>query len=85
MLNIPNYDSDSDNTPEEMEMADLSSHEENRIGKVLICFSIYTNTKAIFSTKSDEELSVIHGLRFLSMVWIIMAHTILYTIDYLGK
>ncbi|CAL1684887.1 unnamed protein product [Lasius platythorax] len=75
----------SDNTPEEMEMADSSSHEENRIGKVLICFSIYTNTKAIFSTKSDEELSVIHGLRFLSMVWIIMAHTILYTIDYLDN
>jgi len=62
-----------------------SSPQENRIGNVLLCFSIYTNTKAIFNTKMDDSIAIIHGMKFLGMVWIIMAHTALYTLDYLGK
>lgn len=64
----------------------VSSHRKNKIGEVLICFSVYTNSKAIFNMKIDSEtIPVIHGLRFLSMVWILMAHTLLYSMDYLGK
>ncbi|XP_070524251.1 nose resistant to fluoxetine protein 6 [Cardiocondyla obscurior] len=59
-----------------------SSYEKNRIANVLMCFSIYTNTKRIFSTKHDETIPVIHGLRFLTMIWIILGHTVFYTIDY---
>lgn len=75
------------NTVEEMEMTDSSSpRKKNRIGSVLMCFSVYTNTKMIFCTKMDAEtIPVIHGLRFLSMVWVIIAHTIFYTSDYFGK
>ncbi|XP_029676634.1 nose resistant to fluoxetine protein 6-like [Formica exsecta] len=74
-----------ENTPEEMEMA-VSSHRKNRIGEVLICFSVYTNSRAIFNTKIDSEaMPVIHGLKFLSMVWVIMAHTSLYSMDYLDN
>ncbi|KAL6448079.1 hypothetical protein ACFW04_000249 [Cataglyphis niger] len=74
-----------ENTAKEMEMA-MSSHRKNKIWKVLMCFSIYTNSKTIFNTKIDSKsIPVIHGLKFLSMVWIIMAHSTLYTMDYLGK
>lgn len=71
----------------EMEMIDSSSpHVRSRIGNVLMCFSIYTNTKMVFNTELDAEaIPVIHGLRFLSMVWIIIAHTVLYTTEYFGK
>lgn len=70
-----------------MEMTDSSSpHERNRIGNILMCFSIYTNTKTIFSTElNTEAIPVIHGLKFLSMTWIIIVHTVFYTYDYFGK
>lgn len=55
-------------------------------GRVLLCFSIYSNTKLIFSTKlNSNSVAPIHGLRFLGMVWIIMIHTIFYMSDYAGK
>lgn len=71
----------------EMEMTDSSSPRvRSRIGNVLMCFSIYTSTKMIFSTELDAEaIPVIHGIRFLSMIWIIIAHTVLYTAEYFGK
>lgn len=78
-------DSDGENIPEEMEMVDSSSRENRIIGKVLLCFSIYTNSKAIFNTKAEGEMDTLHGLRFLSMIWIVMAHSVLYTMDYFGK
>ncbi|XP_018404669.1 PREDICTED: nose resistant to fluoxetine protein 6 [Cyphomyrmex costatus] len=72
------------NAVEEMEMTDSSSpYEKSRIGNVLMCFSIYTNTKTIFNTKMNtESISVIHGIRFLTMFWIIMSHSIYYAIEF---
>jgi len=68
-------------------MIDLSSsHEKSKFGNVLMCFSVYTNTKIIFNTKLDTEaIAVIHGIKFLSMLWIIIVHTKFYTADYFGK
>ncbi|KYN12525.1 Nose resistant to fluoxetine protein 6 [Trachymyrmex cornetzi] len=73
-----------ENTVEELKMTDLSSScVKSRIGNVLMCFSVYTSTKIIFNTKLDTKaIAVIHGIRFLSMLWIIIAHTIFYTADY---
>ncbi|XP_036138986.1 nose resistant to fluoxetine protein 6-like [Monomorium pharaonis] len=75
------------NAVEEMEMTNLSiQHEKSRIGSVLMCFSIYTSTKIIFNTDLNiDMIPVIHGLRFLSMLWIIMGHSILYTLDYMDN
>ncbi|XP_036139323.1 nose resistant to fluoxetine protein 6 [Monomorium pharaonis] len=75
------------NAVEEMEMTNLSTqHEESRIGSVLMCFSIYTSTKIIFNTELNiDMIPIIHGLRFLSMLWIIMGHSILYTLDYMDN
>ncbi|XP_011868755.1 PREDICTED: nose resistant to fluoxetine protein 6 isoform X2 [Vollenhovia emeryi] len=74
----------STKTPAKMEIIDSSSRcKENKIGSILICFSVYTSTKIIFRTDLDAEaVPVIHGIRFLSMIWIIIAHSILYTLDY---
>ncbi|KAG5341008.1 NRF6 protein, partial [Acromyrmex heyeri] len=68
----------------EMQMTDLSSsREKSRIGNVLMCFSIYTSTKMIFNTKfGTEEITVVHGIRFLTMVWIITVHSIYYLLEY---
>jgi len=64
----------------------LSSHQESKIGKILICFSAYTNTKRIFNIKLDADtIPVIHGLKFLSMCCIILMHMPYFVMNYFGK
>ncbi|KAL2718957.1 nose resistant to fluoxetine protein 6-like isoform X1 [Vespula squamosa] len=56
---------------------------QSYIGRIFLTFSVYSNTKIIFNTKLNKDsISVIHGLRFLSMLWIIMVHTVFYMRDY---
>ncbi|GFU16695.1 nose resistant to fluoxetine protein 6 [Nephila pilipes] len=44
--------------------------------KVIICFSAITNfQRLICASKGSEELKALHGLRALSMGWIILGHT----------
>ncbi|KAG5347326.1 NRF6 protein, partial [Acromyrmex charruanus] len=80
---IPNCDLDVENAVE-MQMTDLSSsRKKSRIGNVLMCFSVYTSTKMIFNTKlGTEEITVVHGIRFLIMVWAIIFHSIFFSIEY---
>lgn len=54
------------------------------LGEVLLCWSVYTNTISIFNTKlGNDEIPIIHGLRFFGMTWIILIHSILYTSEYI--
>ncbi|KAK0160025.1 hypothetical protein PV328_007472 [Microctonus aethiopoides] len=54
--------------------------------EIILCFSIYTNTKFIFHTKNtSDSINAIHGLRFLGMVWIIMIHSVLFMSDYVDN
>jgi len=77
-------DSDVKNIFEEMEITPL--RRESRIGQILMCFSIYTNTKIILNTKLNaDEIPVIHDLKFLSMSWIIILHTVFFMLDYVGE
>ncbi|XP_072747411.1 nose resistant to fluoxetine protein 6-like isoform X1 [Anoplolepis gracilipes] len=69
---------------EKMEIKPLN--QETRIRKILMCFSIYTNTKIIFNTKLNaDEIPVIHGLKFLSMNWLIFFHTTFFMMDYIDN
>ncbi|CAG7732798.1 unnamed protein product [Allacma fusca] len=44
--------------------------------KLLLAFSFYTNTKKWASTKvGSDNLGCLHGLRFLSMAWVVLCHT----------
>ncbi|XP_036143105.1 nose resistant to fluoxetine protein 6-like isoform X2 [Monomorium pharaonis] len=58
-----------------------SSHWKSIIGNILMCFSAYTNTRKIFNIKLDDEIMVIHGLKFLNMCFIIMCHSMYYALD----
>lgn len=72
--------------PKKMEITASSIHQESKIGKILMCFSIYTNTKIIFNTKLDADaIPTIHGLKFLSVSWIAFVHTIYFMMDYIGE
>ena len=46
--------------------------------KFLINFSLYSNTKKLFDLKipnSVDHISCLDGIRFLSMTWVVMGHT----------
>ena len=46
-----------------------------KLGQVLLSFSIYTNTSKIFNTyQPSGTLGAIHGIRFVTMTWIILGH-----------
>lgn len=47
------------------------------VTSIILSFSIIFNTKKLFHIREDREetLSAIHGMRILSMVWIIIGHT----------
>ncbi|XP_050448535.1 nose resistant to fluoxetine protein 6-like isoform X2 [Cataglyphis hispanica] len=68
--------------PKEMEITSSSIYQESKIGQILMCFSIYTNTKIIFNTKLDADaIPAIHGLKFLSIIWIVFDHTVYFMLD----
>ncbi|XP_011704081.1 PREDICTED: nose resistant to fluoxetine protein 6-like [Wasmannia auropunctata] len=71
---------------QEMEIETASSLQERRIGKILTCFSAYANTKVIFNMKlHTDTLPIVHGLKFLTMCWLIMGHSAAYISDYLDN
>ncbi|XP_076353848.1 nose resistant to fluoxetine protein 6-like isoform X2 [Tachypleus tridentatus] len=49
------------------------------VGDVLLCFSVYTNgAKLLDTTPPKGQLCCLHGIRFLSMSWVILGHTYLF-------
>lgn len=51
---------------------------ESLIAKFFICFSLKTNLRKIFSFDVGEDtLAPIHGMKFITMLWIILIHTCL--------
>ena len=56
------------------------------IGNFLMCFSLYTNGFKILSTKQPPgSLTCINGIRFISMSWVILGHTLAISIPSVSK
>ncbi|XP_022258231.1 nose resistant to fluoxetine protein 6-like [Limulus polyphemus] len=54
------------------------NRKEKTLCVILIAFSSYTNGKDLLNTKTGpENIGVLHGLRFFTMAWVILAHTYL--------
>lgn len=69
----------------EPESVSLEEHKPvTMAGKILLCFSAYTNAKQIFTFETGpDSLPVVHGLKCLSMVWVIFVHTAYYSNNYM--
>ncbi|KAL8596761.1 hypothetical protein ACOMHN_053857 [Nucella lapillus] len=49
------------------------------VGKALMAFSVYTNGAKLLNTdQAAGTLSCVHGVRFLSMTWVVLGHTFLF-------
>ncbi|RUS81887.1 hypothetical protein EGW08_010357 [Elysia chlorotica] len=56
----------------------FQEQELSTFSKALQFFSVYTNGSKIMRTQLQEKtLSCVHGIRFLSMCWIVLGHTLL--------
>ncbi|XP_078685733.1 nose resistant to fluoxetine protein 6-like [Branchiostoma floridae x Branchiostoma belcheri] len=64
----------------------VPSAQERPLCKLLLAFSVRTNTRKLLSTReSPDSLGCLHGIRFLSMTWVILGHTFGFVIDYLDN
>lgn len=63
---------------------DSKTHEIGIFEKILKCFSIYSNTKALIRTKmSTDSIASVHGVRLFSLIWVICVHSVFYQVDFL--
>lgn len=50
----------------------------------ILCFSCYSNIKSVLRTKLGESgLACVHGLRFGTMAWVIVAHSTFFSGEFL--
>ena len=58
-----------------------------KLKKIFLSFSLYSNTSAFLNTeKQTSNITSLHGIRFLSLTWIVIGHTtVYYCIRLLGK
>ncbi|XP_076301563.1 nose resistant to fluoxetine protein 6-like isoform X1 [Lasioglossum baleicum] len=69
----------------EPESVCLDEHKpESMAAKILMCFSAYTNAKQIFTFEiGADSLPALHGIKSISMLWIIFVHTAYYSNNYM--
>ena len=54
--------------------------------KFMTCFLVHENARIIFSTYlAPSSLPAIHGVRSISLAWIILAHLFVYTVSNIGN
>ncbi|KAF8782074.1 Nose resistant to fluoxetine protein 6 like protein [Argiope bruennichi] len=71
-----------------LEMRSNSEKDKYRsIGlRILLSFSVITNFQKLTSTKtSSDSFSCLHGIRFLTITWVVLAHTYFYPGCFLSR
>ncbi|KAK6195851.1 hypothetical protein SNE40_001194 [Patella caerulea] len=59
--------------------------EQGTLAKIILAFSVYTNGAKILNTNQPKDsLRAVHGIRFLSMSWVILAHTFAFALPLIG-
>ena len=54
--------------------------------RALLALSIYSNGQKILSTKrTPGSLDCLHGIRFLSMTWVILGHVVSFAFGFCSK
>lgn len=83
-----NNSNNNNNSDENLTITDMSSQSEDEDElsvweELLLSFSVVTNLKAICDgSVGSDTISSIHGLRALSMAWVILGHTCIIVFKY---
>ncbi|CAG2167193.1 unnamed protein product, partial [Oppiella nova] len=73
---------DSQKTKKSFESYEKSS--KPLLYEILISFSVKINAKKIFDTKgTDTSIQVFHGIRVLSMLWILIGHSFAFAVQWM--
>ncbi|XP_053601315.1 nose resistant to fluoxetine protein 6-like isoform X2 [Plodia interpunctella] len=80
-----NVPADEKRTDDDNKERDLRRETRGTLAELLLSFSILSNGRTILSTQAASEgaLTSLHGIRFLSVTWVIMVHTYL-TVFYIA-
>ncbi|RUS73914.1 hypothetical protein EGW08_018319, partial [Elysia chlorotica] len=63
-----------------------SSPQQGKLAKALLAFSVYTNgSKLLNTTQQPGSITCLHGIRFLSMAWVILGHVFLFSLQYVDN
>ncbi|XP_076346879.1 nose resistant to fluoxetine protein 6-like isoform X1 [Tachypleus tridentatus] len=69
-----------------IDLNNKSSWMEGNQAKFLMCFSVYTNGARILDTTPGKgQLNCLHGIRFLTMSWVILGHTYRFSMQVVGN
>lgn len=55
---------------------------KNRLQELILNCSLYTNSERLFRTDNSGEFACLNGLRAITMIWIIAAHSFRYLGDF---
>jgi hypothetical protein len=56
------------------------------LGKIVLCFSAVTNGEKILRVGNTRtDIRCVHGIRVLSMWWVILGHVYVFSISAIGK
>ncbi|XP_078044851.1 nose resistant to fluoxetine protein 6 [Augochlora pura] len=71
----------------EPENISLDEHKPQSMNeKLLMCFSAYSNAKQIFNYETTaDSVPSLHGIKFLSMMWIIFVHTAYFSNNFMAN
>ncbi|XP_035660415.1 nose resistant to fluoxetine protein 6-like [Branchiostoma floridae] len=61
---------------------EVSPGQEGISCRLLLAFSVYNNIEKLLSTKqSPDSITCLHGIRFLSLTWIVLGHTYYFSLE----
>ncbi|XP_029656584.2 nose resistant to fluoxetine protein 6 [Octopus sinensis] len=71
----PDTHADDPDQADTVKLLPVVQKEPSLLGRILKCFSVYHNGSKLLNTDQAEgTLSCIHGVRFLSMAWVLIGH-----------
>lgn len=55
------------------------------LSEIIISFSLIQNTRNLLKTTQREgDINCLHGLRFISMSWVILGHSFFFMVSFIG-
>ncbi|RUS69174.1 hypothetical protein EGW08_023063 [Elysia chlorotica] len=76
----------TDDDPLIQNECEIVQKHDSTFTQTILAFSVYTNASKLLDTgQASSSISCLHGIRFLSITWVILGHFLLFGIPYTGN